>query len=67
MRRQSFRPRPIDVFKSLKIVRSVEDLDYDDETGAGAGPGAAGGAPNPQSVADLSELSSVSHLHAALS
>eukprot|EP00937_MAST-01D_sp_MAST-1D-sp2_P005013 g5013.t1 len=32
-RRQSFRPRPIDVYKPLPLVRQTEDLEFTDEAG----------------------------------
>ena len=33
MRRQSFRPRPIDVYKPLPLIRAAADLDFVDEHG----------------------------------
>lgn len=33
MRRQSFRPRPIDNFKKLPVVRSEDELVFEDEDG----------------------------------
>ncbi len=32
MSRLSFRPRPLDIYKKLPIVKSVKDLDGDDNT-----------------------------------
>lgn len=43
MRRQSLRPRQIDVHARMRIIRSEEDLDLDDDSGGGGNASGAGG------------------------
>lgn len=49
MRRQSLRPRQIDVHARMRIIRREEDLETDDDAGGGPAGTAAGG-PTPRAT-----------------
>lgn len=57
MRRQSLRPRQIDIHARMRIIRSEEDLVLEDES-AGGGNNAGGSQP----TATFEELIGVCHV-----